>query len=95
MYLTGIYFAGYAVSAVTGALMNQTNLTYTITDCSTDSTTWTTIYTMSTATPYDISLHTYTMSSIPYYKAIRFILTSINGNDALYLTGIYFAGYSV
>ena len=35
------------------------------------------------------------MSSIPYYKAIRFILTSINGNDALYLTGIYFAGYSV
>ena len=62
---------------------------------STDNTTWTTIYTISTATPYDDSLHTYDMSSSSYYSSVRFIFTSIHGNDTMYLTGIYFAGYAV
>lgn len=55
--------------------------------------TWTTIYTNSNATPYDFSLHTYTINSNQYYNSIRFIFTSINGGDASYIKGIYFSGY--
>ena len=61
---------------------------------SNNNSTWTTITTISTATPYDYSMHTYNLTDIPSYTSIRFIFTSINGNDALYLKGINFTGYS-
>jgi len=60
---------------------------------SNNNSTWTTVYTISAASPYDYSLHTYNMSSIPYYKYIRFIFSTVNGNDAMYMKGILFSGY--
>jgi hypothetical protein len=60
---------------------------------SNDGTTWSLIYTASNCAPFDGSIHTFTMSGKPFYQYIRFIVNSINGNDALYLYGLNFSGY--